>query len=139
MIVPPYNLLVSRRWMLVVPRTHECFQSISFKPLSGSISVVVSRVAEVRFHSSSPFPAGTRSSSVRGFSGSLVPGWNLAAGLAVLISSLIGLTVAAGLIARGVMPEPDSREPWFICEALSDQDIAETATALEASVRAALD
>ncbi len=35
---------------------------------------------------------------VRGFSGSLVPGWNLAAGLAILISSLIGLTVAAGLI-----------------------------------------
>lgn len=47
--------------------------------------------------------------------------------------------VAAGLIARGVMPEPDSREPWFICEALSDQDIAETAQALEESVRAALD
>ena len=46
--------------------------------------------------------------------------------------------VAAGLIARGVMPEPDSREPWFICEALSDQDIAETAQALEESVRAAL-
>ncbi|HSR31832.1 MAG TPA: histidine kinase [Anaerolineae bacterium] len=35
---------------------------------------------------------------VRGFSGSLVPGWNLAAGLAILASSLIGLTVAAGLI-----------------------------------------
>jgi signal transduction histidine kinase len=35
---------------------------------------------------------------VRGFSGSLVPGWNLAAGLAILISSLIGLTVAASLI-----------------------------------------
>jgi signal transduction histidine kinase len=35
---------------------------------------------------------------VRGFSGSLVPGWNFAAGLAILISSLIGLTVGAGLI-----------------------------------------
>jgi NarL family two-component system sensor histidine kinase LiaS len=35
---------------------------------------------------------------VRGFSDSLVPGWNFAAGLAILISSLIALTVAAGLI-----------------------------------------
>jgi signal transduction histidine kinase len=35
---------------------------------------------------------------VRGFSDSLVPGWNLAAGLAILISSLVGLTVATGLI-----------------------------------------
>ena len=35
---------------------------------------------------------------VRGFSDSLVPGWNFAAGLTILISSLIALTVAAGLI-----------------------------------------
>lgn len=35
---------------------------------------------------------------VRGFSDSLVPGWNFAAGLAILISSLIVLTVGAGLI-----------------------------------------
>jgi signal transduction histidine kinase len=35
---------------------------------------------------------------VRGFSDSLVPGWNLAAGLAILLSSLIAVTVAAGLI-----------------------------------------
>jgi glutamate-1-semialdehyde 2,1-aminomutase len=47
--------------------------------------------------------------------------------------------VAAGLIQRGVMPEPESREPWFICEALSDEDIAETAQALEDSVREALE
>ncbi len=46
--------------------------------------------------------------------------------------------VAAGLIKRGVMPEPDSREPWFMCAALSSQDIAETATALEESLREAL-
>ena len=39
--------------------------------------------------------------------------------------------VAAGLIERGVMPEPDSREPWFMSAAHSAQDIAETATALE--------
>ena len=43
--------------------------------------------------------------------------------------------VAAGLIKRGVMPEPDSREPWFICAALSPQDIAETANALEDTMR----
>lgn len=47
--------------------------------------------------------------------------------------------VAAGLIERGVMPEPESREPWFMCEALSDDDIAITAKALHESVREALD
>jgi glutamate-1-semialdehyde 2,1-aminomutase len=46
--------------------------------------------------------------------------------------------VAAGLIDRGVMPEPDSREPWFMCEALSDEDIAQTAQVLDEAVRAAL-
>jgi glutamate-1-semialdehyde 2,1-aminomutase len=46
--------------------------------------------------------------------------------------------VAAGLIERGVMPEPESREPWFMCEALSDDDIAITATALHESVCEAL-
>lgn len=46
--------------------------------------------------------------------------------------------VAAGLIERGVMPEPDSREPWFICEALSDEDIGQTAQVLDEAVRAAL-
>jgi glutamate-1-semialdehyde 2,1-aminomutase len=46
--------------------------------------------------------------------------------------------VAAGLINRGVIPEPDSREPWFMCSALSQADIAETATALEDSLREAL-
>jgi glutamate-1-semialdehyde 2,1-aminomutase len=39
--------------------------------------------------------------------------------------------VAAGLIERGVMPEPESREPWFMCAAHSQQDIADTANALE--------
>ncbi len=28
-------------------------------------------------------------------------------------------TIAGFMIARGVMPEPDSREPWFVCEAHS--------------------
>jgi glutamate-1-semialdehyde aminotransferase len=36
------------------------------------------------------------------------------------------------------MPEPDSREPCFMCEAHSDEDIAQTAQALDAAVRAAL-
>jgi ATP adenylyltransferase len=30
----PYNLLVTRRWMLVVPRSRECFQSISCNSLA---------------------------------------------------------------------------------------------------------
>jgi glutamate-1-semialdehyde 2,1-aminomutase len=47
--------------------------------------------------------------------------------------------VAAGLIQRGVMPEPDSREPWFMCSALSQADIGETANALEDSLREALE
>ena len=31
--------------------------------------------------------------------------------------------IAIGMHARGAMPEPDSREPWFICEAHADADI----------------
>ena len=31
--------------------------------------------------------------------------------------------IAIGMHARGAMPEPDSREPWFICEAHADEDI----------------
>jgi glutamate-1-semialdehyde 2,1-aminomutase len=46
--------------------------------------------------------------------------------------------VVGGLLKRGVMPEPDSREPWFMCSALSPQDIAETANALEDAAREAL-
>ena len=46
--------------------------------------------------------------------------------------------VAAGLIKRGVMPEPESREPWFMCAALSSEDIAETANALEDTMREVL-
>ena len=30
--------------------------------------------------------------------------------------------IAIGMHARGAMPEPDSREPWFICEAHSTGD-----------------
>ena len=31
--------------------------------------------------------------------------------------------IAIGMHARGAMPEPDSREPWFLCEAHADADI----------------
>jgi glutamate-1-semialdehyde 2,1-aminomutase len=33
--------------------------------------------------------------------------------------------VAVGMHARGAMPEPDSREPWFFCEAHAEGDIVD--------------
>ncbi len=36
------------------------------------------------------------------------------------------------------MPEPESREPWFMCAAHSQQDIAETANAMEDTLREVL-
>ena len=33
--------------------------------------------------------------------------------------------VAVGMHARGAMPEPDSREPWFLCEAHAREDIVD--------------
>ena len=33
--------------------------------------------------------------------------------------------VAVGMHARGAMPEPDSREPWFVCEAHAQGDIVD--------------
>jgi glutamate-1-semialdehyde 2,1-aminomutase len=33
--------------------------------------------------------------------------------------------IAVAMQARGAMPEPDSREPWFICEAHADGDIVD--------------
>ena len=48
--------------------------------------------------------------------------------------------IAIGMHARGAMPEPDSREPWFVCEAHAQGDIVDRAlTAFEDSLRAALD
>ena len=48
--------------------------------------------------------------------------------------------VAMGMLARGAMPEPDSREPWFFCEAHAKEDIVdEVVTAFEGSLTAALD
>ncbi len=48
--------------------------------------------------------------------------------------------VAVGMQIRGVMPEPDSREPWFLCEAHAAGDhLDRIVAAFEASLDAALD
>jgi hypothetical protein len=42
--------------------------------------------------------------------------------------------------ARGAMPEPDSREPWFVCEAHAHGDIVDRVlSAFEGSLAAALE
>ena len=48
--------------------------------------------------------------------------------------------IAMGMHARGAMPEPDSREPWFICEAHAEGNIVDQVlTAFSDSLDAALD
>jgi glutamate-1-semialdehyde 2,1-aminomutase len=48
--------------------------------------------------------------------------------------------VADGMIQRGAMPEPDSREPWFLCEAHASDDSVDRVVAIfEASLDAALE
>ena len=48
--------------------------------------------------------------------------------------------VAFGMHARGAMPEPDSREPWFLCEAHAREDIVDrVVTAFAASLDEALE
>jgi glutamate-1-semialdehyde 2,1-aminomutase len=48
--------------------------------------------------------------------------------------------VAVAMMARGAMPEPDSREPWFLCEAHARGDIVDRiVTSFESSLRAVLD
>ncbi|MGZ9159540.1 MAG: aspartate aminotransferase family protein [Candidatus Limnocylindrales bacterium] len=48
--------------------------------------------------------------------------------------------IAIGMHTRGVMPEPDSREPWFVCEAHADADIIDRVlTTFSDSLDAALD
>jgi glutamate-1-semialdehyde 2,1-aminomutase len=47
--------------------------------------------------------------------------------------------VAVGMHARGAMPEPDSREPWFLCEAHAREDVVDkVVTAFADSLDAAL-
>jgi glutamate-1-semialdehyde 2,1-aminomutase len=48
--------------------------------------------------------------------------------------------VAFGMHARGAMPEPDSREPWFMCEAHAEGDTVDRIVSIfEDSLKAALD
>jgi glutamate-1-semialdehyde 2,1-aminomutase len=48
--------------------------------------------------------------------------------------------VAGGMIRRGAMPEPDSREPWFMCEAHAHGDTVDRVVAIfEASLDEALE
>jgi glutamate-1-semialdehyde 2,1-aminomutase len=48
--------------------------------------------------------------------------------------------IAVGMHARGAMPEPDSREPWFICEAHATGDIVDrVVSAFSDSLDAALE
>jgi glutamate-1-semialdehyde aminotransferase len=39
--------------------------------------------------------------------------------------------ICRGLRKRGVMPDPDYAEPWFLCYALSEADVDETLQAYE--------
>ncbi len=42
--------------------------------------------------------------------------------------------VVQGMITRGVLPVDDALEPWFVCAALSDEDVATTLTVFEESL-----
>lgn len=44
--------------------------------------------------------------------------------------------IAMELIARGVQPDADGREPWFLCAALSEADVEETLNVFNDSVKA---
>ncbi|NOX63281.1 MAG: aspartate aminotransferase family protein [Chloroflexi bacterium] len=45
--------------------------------------------------------------------------------------------IAMELIQRGVQPDADGREPWFLCYALSEEDVDFTLNAFEDAVKAA--
>jgi len=48
--------------------------------------------------------------------------------------------IAVGMMRHGAMPEPDSREPWFICEAHAEGDIVDRVVSIfEDSFHAALE
>ena len=44
--------------------------------------------------------------------------------------------ISMELIKRGVQPDSDGREPWFLCSALSEEDVAETLNVFNDSVKA---
>jgi len=49
-------------------------------------------------------------------------------------------SVAVGMLARGAMPEPDSREPWFLSEAHAQGDVVDRVISIfEESLAAALE
>jgi glutamate-1-semialdehyde 2,1-aminomutase len=43
--------------------------------------------------------------------------------------------IAMALVRNGAVPDPDSREPWFVCAAHTEQDVDETLNAFEDAVR----
>jgi glutamate-1-semialdehyde 2,1-aminomutase len=45
--------------------------------------------------------------------------------------------IALELIKRGVLPDSDGREPWFLCYSLSEQDVGETLSIFNDAVKAA--
>jgi len=45
--------------------------------------------------------------------------------------------LALELIQRGVQPDGDAREPWFLCAALSEEDVSETLNVFNDSLKAA--
>lgn len=46
--------------------------------------------------------------------------------------------ISMAMIHRGAMPCPDGREPWFLCAALSEQDVDDTLNIFEDAVKEAL-
>jgi glutamate-1-semialdehyde aminotransferase len=40
------------------------------------------------------------------------------------------------LIDRGVLPDADGREPWFVCYSHGEQEVGDTLTAFEDAVKA---
>lgn len=46
--------------------------------------------------------------------------------------------VIHGMVRRGVMPCDDAREPWFVCAAHTDEDVAETLEAFQGALGEAL-
>jgi glutamate-1-semialdehyde 2,1-aminomutase len=42
------------------------------------------------------------------------------------------------MIERGVMPCPDALEPWFVCAAHTDEDVAKTLEVFDESLTEAL-
>ncbi|MBT3390782.1 MAG: aspartate aminotransferase family protein [Chloroflexi bacterium] len=44
--------------------------------------------------------------------------------------------IGMALIERGIQPDSDGREPWFLCAALSEEDVAETLNVFNDAVKA---